>query len=99
NREGHARYWLENAPDMLDAPGEWYLDPARILTYMPLAGEDPSKVEAIAPAIKQLVRLEGDPGAKKFVGHLRFSGITFSHADWTIGPKGYTDVQAAFDIP
>jgi len=89
--ESQARYWVENAPDLLDAPGEWYLDKKTgVLSYKPLDAEDPTKGVAIAPALKQLVRIEG---AKQ----LRFEGITFSHADWSIGPKGYSDTQAAID--
>ncbi|HVE43435.1 MAG TPA: hypothetical protein VNM14_26390 [Planctomycetota bacterium] len=40
--EKNARYWIENAPDLLDAPGEWYLDrKSGLLSYKPLPGEDP----------------------------------------------------------
>ncbi|HVR87811.1 MAG TPA: hypothetical protein VMU54_26060, partial [Planctomycetota bacterium] len=91
--ESGARYWIENSLDFVDAPGEWYLDKKTgVLTYKPLAGEDPARVVAIAPALQQLVRIEG---AKQ----LRFEGITFSHADWSIGPKGFSDSQAAIDFP
>jgi hypothetical protein len=91
--EKNARYWVENALELLDAPGEWYLDrKSGLLTYKPLPGEDPSKVEAIAPALKQIVRIEG---AQRLV----FKGIAFSHADWSIGPKGYSDSQAAIEMP
>jgi hypothetical protein len=98
--EKDARYWVENAPDMIDAPGEWYLDKKTgILTYKPLPGEDPTKTVAIAPALQQILRIEGDPAAKKAVAFLQFRGITLSHADWSIGPKGYSDSQAAIDYP
>jgi len=91
--EKNARYWVENAPDLLDAPGEWYLDKKTgLLSYKPLPGEDPEKIVAIAPALKQIVRIEG-------AANLRFDAITFSHATWTIGPKGYADGQAAIDYP
>jgi hypothetical protein len=91
--ENNARYWVENSPDLLDAPGEWYLDKKTgLLNYKPLAGEDPAKVVAIAPALQQIVRIEG-------AQRLRFEGISFSHADWSIGPKGFSDSQAAIDYP
>jgi len=91
--EKNARYWIENAPDLLDAPGEWYLDrKSGLLSYKPLPGEDPEKVEAIVPVMNQLVRIEG-------ASKLRFEGITFSHADWSIGPKGFSDSQAAIEFP
>jgi len=91
--EKNARYWVENAPDLIDAPGEWYLDKKTgLLTYKPLPGEDPEKIEAIVPLLSQLVRIEG-------ASKLRFEGIAFSHADWSIGPKGYSDSQAAIEYP
>jgi hypothetical protein len=91
--ESNARYWVENSLDCLDAPGEWYLDKKTgVLSYKPLVGEDPSRVVAIAPALQQIVRIEG-------ARQLRFEGITFSHADWSIGPKGFSDIQAAIDFP
>ena len=89
--EKNARYWVENSLEMLDAPGEWYLDKKTgVLTYWPLPGEDPVKMVAIAPALQELLRIEGAQS-------LHFEGITFSHADWSMGPKGYSDLQAAID--
>lgn len=101
NRESNARYWVENAPEGLDAPGKWYLD-ARSGTvyYWPLPGEGPANVEVVAPVLLEtLVRFEGDPERGDFVRHLHLRGLTFSHCRWTLGPKGYADVQAAYDIP
>lgn len=93
NKEVDARYWIENAPDALDAPGEWYLDrEAHIVSYRPTAGENPATDEIVAPAITQLVRLDG---AKKVV----FRGIDFRHADWSMGPDGFADAQAAVQAP
>jgi hypothetical protein len=93
NREGNPRYWVENAADLLDQPGEWYLDAkAGVVSYKPFDGQDPSKVEVIAASLPQIVRFEG---AK----NVRLKGLTFAHSDWSMGPKGYTDVQAAYDIP
>jgi parallel beta-helix repeat protein len=91
--EPKARYWIENAPEFVDAPGEWYLDKKTgVLLYKPLDGEDPAKIAAVGSALKQIVRIEG-------ARNLRFQGITFSHADWSIGPKGFSDSQAAIDYP
>ena len=100
SREPDPRYWIENAPDALDSPGEWYLDRASgKLSYLPRPGEDPGRLEVIAPALTQLVRLDGDPAGGRFVSHLHFRGVTFAHADWSLPPAGYADMQAAFDIP
>ncbi len=50
--EPGARYWVENAPDALDAPGEWYLDrQAGVLYYRTMADEDMTRAEVVAPAL------------------------------------------------
>jgi hypothetical protein len=96
NREDNARYWIENTPDALDAPGEWYLDRARgVVSYKPLDAENPPAGEIVAPALHQLVRLEGQPAAGQFVRRVVFRGIEFSYADWDMDPQGIADTQAA----
>jgi len=94
------RYWIENAPDALDAPGEWRLDRAAgEVRYRPRPGEDMERAEVIAPTLGELVRLSGDPGAGRLVHHLRFRGLTFAHTDWTLPPGGHFDMQASHDVP
>ena len=40
--------YIENAFELLDQPGEWYLDPrARMVFYIPRPGEDMLKLEVI----------------------------------------------------
>lgn len=100
NREDNARYWVENAPECLDAPGEWYLDAKTgLLQYIPLPGERLGEVTVTAPALTELVRLEGDPSSGAPVHDITFRGITFREADWSLPAEGYVDVQAAFDMP
>jgi hypothetical protein len=100
NREKNPRYWVENAIEALDAPREWFLDArAGVVHYRPPEGEDPNAAEVIAASLPCLVRLEGDPSKGRFVSRVRFRGIAFAHQDWTLGERGYTDVQAAHDIP
>lgn len=99
NREDNARYWVENTMDALDAPGEWYLDrQSGILYYRPEPGETINRVQVIAPALEQLVRFEGKGGAG-WVENIRLCGLTLSYTDWSMGPNGYADLQAAYDIP
>src|SRR6266404_3264305 len=41
NNEDHAQYYIENAPDALDQPGEWYLNgTSGIVKYWPKPGEE-----------------------------------------------------------
>ncbi|MGZ8921273.1 MAG: right-handed parallel beta-helix repeat-containing protein [Limisphaerales bacterium] len=94
NKESNARYWLENAAEFLDSPGEWYLNTdTGVVSYWPRSNEDLSKSEVIAPFLEELVIIEGEPG--KPVANLTFRGIEFAHTDWKLGTNGYADTQAA----
>jgi len=98
-----ARYYVENAFELLDAPGEWYLDrkPGK-LYYMPLPGEDMASAETIAPVLEQLVLVEGSPREGNFVEYVTFRGLAFSHAEWWIPANDPSDLyqrQAAAPMP
>jgi hypothetical protein len=96
NRETDARYWIENTPEGVDSAGEWRLDrQTGVLTYRPRAGEDVPNEEVIAPAIEQLVRLEGKPEEGQIVRDITFRGLEFRHSDWSLPKDGYADTQAA----
>ncbi len=100
NQEADARYYIENSPDALDQPGEWYLDrQTHTVSYWPLAGENLAAEQAIAPALVELIRLEGAPEQGRFVHHIVFRGLQFAHADWTMPGQGYADTQAAMPAP
>ena len=93
----HERYYVENVPEALDAPGEWYLDrKTGVLSYWPLPGEDMRAAEVIAPRLRHLVRFEGDPASGKFVEGITLRGLSFQHAAWEIKDKGAADGQAAW---
>jgi hypothetical protein len=87
---------IENALELLDEPGEWYLDrAAKTVYYLPRAGENMRKVEVIAPALQTLVELRGT--LDRPVHDLQFSGITFQHGTWLQPSRlGFVDVQANF---
>jgi len=86
-------FYLENAAEFLDQPGEWYLDrQTGVLTYWPRPGEDLTKAEVIAPALTRLVEVKGTP--ERPVRNLHFRGIEFAYADWTPPPGGYLGIQA-----
>ena len=94
--EKNQRYYVESVREELDAPGEWYLDrKTGVLTYYPRPGEDMATAQFIAPVAEELLRLEGDPAAGRFVDHLRFEGLSFQHAAWTMPEAEPVDGQAA----
>jgi len=90
-------WWIENALELLDLPGEWYLDQhAGWLYYEPRANEDISSAQVLAPIAESLLQVSGEPGTP--IHDLQFLGITFEYTNWadTGGPAGYAGIQAGF---
>lgn len=97
---GDQWYFIEHLREALDVPGEWFLDrKAGKIFYMPMPGEDMNTAEAVAPVASQLLLLEGEPAAGRFVEHVRFEGLRFYYGDYTVGPEGLSDSQAAVTVP
>jgi hypothetical protein len=91
-------YWVENVFEVLDTPGQWYLDrPQGRLYYLPRPGEDMAKAEIIAPRLTQVVRIIGRPGAP--IHDLRFEGLTFSHTEWQPPADYASSLQAGVEVP
>ena len=98
--EDGARYIVENVFEGLDVPGEWYLNRRTgQLYYYPLAIEDMTKVEVVAPAAPAFLRLEGDPAARRFVEHLRFRNLSFVHTRFELPPGNSNDRQGSASVP
>jgi parallel beta-helix repeat protein len=94
-----ARYFIENVPDALDAPGEWYLErKTGRLTYIPLPGEDPARTEVIAPVSPGFLRFEGKAGALAYVEHLRFENLQFRHTYFMLPDNIINDGQASSQV-
>jgi len=94
------RYYVENVFEALDRPGEWYLNrKTGVLYYLPMPGEEPEKVEVVAPRLAQLVRFEGKPDDGQYVEHVRLEGLTFCHAEWSLPADKAGDAQAAWNVP
>jgi hypothetical protein len=93
-------YYVENALEILDEPGEWCLDSeSGTLYYMPLPGENINKLEVIAPVLEQLVRIEGKADEEKFVEHLNFRNLTFAHTEWSLPDDRSGFSQASIGVP
>ncbi len=91
------RYYVENAFELLDAPGEWYAERGKgLLYYCPKAGEDMTRAEVIAPAlVSSLVVVKGDPAQGAFVANLVFRGLSFQHTDADLSRSYPHSVQGA----
>lgn len=92
---GHnSAFYLTNARELQDVPGEWYHDiDARKVYYYPREGEKIQEAEVIVPAVETLVRVEGT--LDRPVCHIRFEKITFSYTTWMRpSEKGHVPLQA-----
>lgn len=86
---------IENAYELLDEPGEWYLNrTAGTVYYIPRPGEEMASAVVIAPVLETLVSVVGTPDAP--VRHIRFEGLTFAHATFLrpSGDEGWPEIQA-----
>jgi hypothetical protein len=85
---------VENAYELLDKAGEFYLDqPKSTLYYIPRSGEDLSKADVEAAALETLM-------SGKNVANVGFKGIQFSYATW-LGPNtgtGFSEIQATYQV-
>jgi len=90
---GHnSAFYLTNAHELLDEPGEWFEDTdTRKLYYYPRPGE---KIKcAVVPAIETLVRIEGT--LERPVRHVAFKNIRFNYTTWMRPSlKGHVPLQA-----
>lgn len=82
--------WIENAYELLDTEGEWYLDHlSKIIYYKPKVGEDIFNAEILLANEERLLNCSK-------VSNLEFRGITFAHATWLEpnSKSGYACLQA-----
>jgi hypothetical protein len=99
--------YVENAFELLNQPGQWYLDrSAHTVYYMPRPGEhfngddgdDEGGADVEAPALQQLVTAAGTAQAP--VHDLAFRGVRFEYATWLTPstPEGFSEIQAGYTI-
>ena len=96
---GHpSPFYLTNAKELLDEPGEWYHDVhTRKLYYMPEEREKgkvkSEELVAVVPVLETLVEFIGT--AERPVRHINIKGVTFSHTTWMRpSEKGHVPLQA-----
>ena len=90
---------VENAYELLDKAGEFYLDKAQHkVFYIPRSGENLGSADVEAPAIQTLLTTDGNASAVPH--HIGFQGIQFSYANYT-DPNtgtGFSEIQATYTI-
>lgn len=88
--------YYENALELLDEPGEWYInDDSKVLYYMPRVWEDMEEVVFTIPIIDgELLTISGSD-YEHMVHNICFRGITFADTTWTrpSTTSGHSDTQ------
>jgi hypothetical protein len=94
NPNYRAPFFLANAIQFLDSPGEWFEDlAAGKIYYWPRDGEDMTRANVFAPVLETLVQIEGSPDRP--VANIQFKGITFAHTTWLRpAEQGHVPLQA-----
>jgi hypothetical protein len=83
---GNSAFYLTNAIQFLDEPGEWYLDAKnRKIYYWPRKGEDMTTANVVVPSLETLVKVEGT--IDNPVSYVFFKGISLKYATWLYPSK------------
>ena len=78
---GNSAFYLTNALQFLDEPGEWYLDVVNHkIYYWPKSGENLATANVVAPYTETLISVQGTIDAP--VSNLVIEGISFQHTGW-----------------
>lgn len=94
--KGNSSFCLVNDLALLDEPGEWYQEyPSGKIYYYPRSGEDMNNAKVVAPAVEQLMMIDGS--LERPVRHIHFKNISFEHASWNRPSyEGHVTLQGGF---
>jgi len=98
NWEPNPRYFLENAPEFLDADFEWVFLPSekKFLLKLPI-NTNPANLQVSIPVSEGLISIAGKENQP--VQNIHFEGIAFQYSKWEIPETGYCGVQACHFDP
>jgi len=88
-------YYIVNAFELLDKPGEWYFNrKTKKIYYYPRTNEDLAKDEIYVGRLERILDFKGSSLESK-VQNMRFEGLTLRHSTW-LQPNemGYSIKQA-----
>jgi len=78
---GNSAFYLTNAIQFLDEPGEWWLDTKNdLLYYYPRKDENMQTASVIAPYLETLVAFQGI--SQQNISNIIFKNISFQHSSW-----------------
>lgn len=80
-KTGNSAFYLSNAINFLNKPGEWYHDQkANKIYYIPRKGEDLQTATVTIPQLETLVKMQGT--VDNPVNYINFKNISFEHSSW-----------------
>lgn len=93
-KTGNSAFYLSNALEFLDRPGEWYLDKGKHkIYYWPERGVRMTEASVVAPVLETLVKMKGTVDHP--ISYFRFKGLSFEHSSWLRPSKaGHVPLQA-----
>lgn len=81
--------YYENAMELLDEEGEWYLNTDEgNLYYKPRGWENMSNVVATLPVLEKMMTVKGS-SVDAIVKNIQFDGIKFEYTTWLFPSTGY----------
>jgi hypothetical protein len=92
------KFYLDNIPIALGAPGDWSLSADGVLSYRPLPGENVAAEQVVAPTVDKFIVIQGDPARSRFVESVVFQNLAFRYAQYVLPPEGFDPAQAASRI-
>lgn len=96
----HQRYFIENIKSALDSDREWFFDDqSKILSYRPTNSERSETLDFNVPQLSTLLEVRGDLTNNRWAEHIRFEGLAFRHAGYSLPAAGLIDPQAAVAVP
>ena len=95
--KGGGAFFLANAVEFLDSPGEWFQDPkSGQVLYWPRKGEEMNGAEAVAPALESLAIVSGT--VDQPITYVTFKNISFAYTTW-MQPSLQGDVPIQAGMP
>lgn len=93
-KTGNSAFYLTNALQLLDQPGEWFLDmKSRTVYYWPREGEDMRTANVVAPVLQTLLSVQGTIDHP--VANVFFKGLDFRYTTWLRPSQaGHVPLQA-----
>jgi hypothetical protein len=94
--DGISKYYIENIPSALDAPGEWLLKDDGYVYYIPREGEQIKSVDAYIPVLEKFITIKGEE--QNPVKNKIFRNIRFKVAAYNMPKEGNDAMQAAAKV-